>query len=133
MIFNRNSNATQSGTSDWHSYYSRDVIGRLNMDADGDFTYAGQAPEPRRAWNDDTNRYDGAVTGYGYWVTQNYVNESTGELFQQNPILIVIDGAEIKAKFGNKVRFDGLGGYYSRKKHCYSFKADSMKVIADVE
>ena len=79
MIFNRNNSVTQAGGNDWHNYYSRDVIARLNMDADGDFTYSGQAPEPRRVWNDDTNRYDGAVTGYGYWLSQNYVNETTVE------------------------------------------------------
>ncbi|WP_283586952.1 hypothetical protein [Limosilactobacillus vaginalis] len=130
MIFNQN-NQSSSKVSDWHTYYSEDVIARLNMIASGDFIYSGQAAEERRAWNEDTNRYDASITGYGYWVTQNFVDESTGELFKQNPILVVVDGDEIKAKFGDKVKFIGLGGYYSRKKHSYSFKADSMKVIED--
>lgn len=131
MIFTHNNKSVQSGVNDWHDYYSRDIIARLNMKFDGEFIYIGQAVEPRRSWNDDTGRYDGDVTGYGYWVTQNYVDEDTGELFQQNPILVVIDGNEIEIKFGDKVKFNGLGGYYSRKKHSYSFKADSIKVVAD--
>lgn len=129
MIFNQNSKAVDR--SDWHSYYTSEVVSRLNMDGNGEFVFCGQKPEPRQSWNSDTSKYDGSIIGYGYWVSQNYVDEETGQLYQQNPVLVVVDGDEIKAKFGDKVKFIGLGGYYSRKKHSYSFKADSMKVIED--
>lgn len=128
MIFN-NENKQKAGINDWHAYYSADVVTRLNMAVDGDFLFCGQKAEPQRKWSKESKSYDDEVTGYGYWVCQNYVDEETGQLYQQNPILVVIDGYDRKLNFGDRLRFDGLAGYYSRKKRSYSFRADSVEAI----
>lgn len=116
-------------TNDWHDYYSADVVARLNMNTNGEFLICGQQAEPQRTWDKESKSYEGEVTGYGYWVCQRYVDEETGQLYQQNPILVIVDGQDRQLNFGDQVHFDGLAGYYSRKKRSYFFRANSVEVV----
>lgn len=128
MIFSQNSKTNVQ--SDWHNYFSTEVVTRLNMAPDGDFISCGQLPEPQRRWDQEAKAYvDDDVVAYGYWVCQRYVDEESGEIFRQNPILVIVEGEEQKIQFGEKVRFSGLAGYYSRKKRSYSFRADSVEAV----
>lgn len=127
MIFNQDSKVVDH--SDWHSYFSDEVVTRLNMAANGVFVVAGQQAEPQRNWNAEKKQYDDTVVAYGYWLTQNFVDKKTGQIYCQNPVLVVVDGPEVQLKFGQHVKLSGLLGYYSRRRRSYSFRADEVKAV----
>lgn len=97
------------------------------MAPEGEFIFAGVDAEPINRWDSDAGRFDDSeIEGWAYPVIQDWVNED-GELFQQNQILVAVDNPKkLKLGFGDKVRFEGLGGFYSRKSR--RFKAHAEKI-----
>lgn len=97
------------------------------MAPEGMFVFAGVDAEPINRWDADAGRFDDSeIEGWAYPVIQDWVNED-GELFQQNQILVAVDNPKkLKLSFGDKVRFEGLGGFYSRKSR--KFKAHAEKI-----
>lgn len=118
---------TRSGS--WHDYYDQDICRKVNVEPLGKFIYVGVATEPQYKWDADEGSYTKEVEGQGYWVIQDFVDEN-GEHWFQNPILVIVSGKDAKKlELGKEIVFVGMAGYYSRKKHSYSFRADSVKEV----
>ena len=129
ILSNRKDQRKKSSSNDWASYYKEDTCYRVGVNPDLPLVVCGRAPEPQRAWNEKTGKYDGKVNGFGYWVNQ-FVKDDQGNDWIQNPILVVVDGSEpLQFNFGQRVKFDGLAAYYSRRKYEYKFRAKGIKNV----
>lgn len=123
-------NSQNIRNNDWSDYYKRDVCFGVGINPDLPLTICGQQPEPQKSWNENTEKYDGKVNGYGYWVTQA-VKDNQGNIWLQNPVMVIVDGSQpLDFKFGQEVVFQGLAGYYSRRKYKYMFRAKGIKANA---
>lgn len=111
--------------------FSQEVVSHLGMDPAGIFQVCGTAAEPQYAWDPQEQRFTDVVSGFGIWVKQDY------KQFKQNPILVVVPKLSQKKaenfQFGQSVKFNNLGGYYSRKHHIYRWQADSIDEIKGSE
>lgn len=113
-------------SSNSRSYFTADAVLQAGMYPDGDFNYIGQGAEPYYAWDSTNNRFDrDTVAGYGYWVCQN-TTDPNGNTYIQNPVLVQVPGKEVELQFGDHVTFEGLVGYFSRKRYAYRFQADAV-------
>lgn len=122
----RNKNR-RSNSRDWASYYKKETCLKIGINPDLPLTICGQEPEPQNSWNDQNERYDGPINGFGYWVTQS-IRDSQGNVWKQNPVLVVVDGNKpLNFEFGQQVKFHGLAGYYSRRKYKYLFRAKGVE------
>lgn len=125
MILRKDQRKTSS-PEDWTGYYKKDTCLRVGINPDLPLVVCGRAPEPQYSWNEKTGKYDGKVNAYGYWLNQ-FIKDSEGVDWIQNPILVIVDGDQpLQFKFGQEVRLDGLGGYYSRRKYRYQFRAKAI-------
>lgn len=118
-----------SSSNDWTDYYKKDICYRVGINPDLPLTICGREPEPQHSWNSKTEKYDGEINGYGYWVNQ-FIKDDQGNDWVQNPIMVIVDGHEpLRFNFGQKVKFDGLAAYYSRRKYCYQFRARGIRNV----
>lgn len=126
FMLEKNLKSQNNGDFDWRTIYKKSTCEKVGINPDLPLIISGQAPEPQYSWNDKHKKYDGSVNGYAYIASQNVVDEH-GKKWFQNPVAIVIEGATPKEfKFGDKVKFEGLGAYYSRRKYCYQFRAEGI-------
>ena len=126
IIYN---NKQRKGSQNREDYYKPEVCINLGINPRLPLIICGQKAEPQNAWNPETKKFDGGVESMGYWVTQN-VTDQNGNSWVQNPILVLVNGQNAKEfKFGQMVTFDGLAGYYSRKKFKFSFRAKSIRGV----
>lgn len=97
------------------------------MSPEGTFIFAGVDAEPINHWDADAGRFDDSkIDGWSYPVIQDWVDEN-GEVFRQNQILVAVDNPKkLELDFGDRVKFSGLGGFYSRKSR--RFKAHAEKI-----
>lgn len=116
-------NNNQQSSSMWDP----DGIRNIGMEPDGIFVFSGVEPEPVNRWDSEASKFTDEVTGWSYPVVQDWADPDTGEVFRQNQIEVVIDDPKkLDIKFGQQVRFAGLGGFYSRKSK--KFRAHAQKV-----
>ncbi len=128
MILKNHAN-NKKQTQDWSAYYKSETCRRVGINPELPLIICGYQPEPQHSWNADSGKYDGPVNGYGYWVNQ-WVKDSQGNTWLQNPVMVVVDGNQpIDFQFGQKVRFDHMGAYYSRKKYQYLFRAKGIRNV----
>lgn len=103
----------------------REVVENVGINPDLTFIFAGVEPETINAWDDEARSYTDQVVGYRYPVMQDTTDEN-GNSFQQNPVLVRVDGDPLNLNFGDKVQFTTLLGYRN-KRYQYSFQARSIK------
>ena len=120
-------NNVQANHEDWTKYYKEDTCLKVGINPKLPMTICGYESEPQHGWNDRSHKYNGPINGYGYWVNQ-LVKDSQGRLWKQNPVMVIVDGTRPKTfKFGEKVLFDKLGAYYSKRKYGYQFRAKEIR------
>lgn len=109
-------------------------IRNAGMDPNGVFTFSGVDAEPVNEWDPALNMFTHEVVGWSYPVVQDWTDPQTGEVFQQNQIEVAIDDVKkLPLKFGDKVRFSGLGGFYSRRSHRFKAHAESIQKVTKDE
>lgn len=124
MLIGKN-NKGRSGSGNWHDFYDEETCQRVCVDPHGTFIYVGVAPEPQYKWDREKGAYTDEIENQSYWVIQN-----ENEHAFQNPILVTVSGPDEQSlQLGQEVVFVGMGGYYSRKKRSYSFRADAIKEV----
>lgn len=127
MILKNQKNKKQ--VVDWTNYYKSSTCRKVGINPDLPLTICGYQPEPQYSWNMESHKYDGPVNAYGYWVNQR-IKDGQGNVWLQNPVMVVVDGNQpIDFQFGEKVKFDHMGAYYSRKKYQYLFRAKGVKHV----
>lgn len=114
-----------SNSSDFTGFMKREVVENVGINPDLTFIFAGVEPETINAWDDEARSYTDQVVGYRYPVMQDTTDEN-GNSFQQNPVLVRVDGDPLNLNFGDKVQFTTLLGYRN-KRYQYSFQARSIK------
>lgn len=114
-----------SNSSDFTGFMKREVVENVGINPDLTFVFAGVEPETINAWDDEARSYTDQVVGYRYPVMQDTIDEN-GNSFQQNPVLVRVDGDPLTLNFGDKVQFTTLLGYRN-KRYQYSFQARSIK------
>ncbi|WP_432774574.1 hypothetical protein NM957_00065 (plasmid) [Limosilactobacillus reuteri] len=105
-------------------------IRNVGMEPTGEFIFAGVDAEPVNEWDSENSRFTDKVVGWTYPVVQNWVNKETGEVYRQNQIEVAIDDPQkLDLEFGDKVRFEGLGGFYSRKSRKFRAHAEKIEKV----
>ena len=107
--------------------WSSEPLKKIGFAVDGEFTFSGVEREPAFEWADGT--FTDKLIGFDYPVVQDYVDEN-GEVHRQNQIVVRIEDINAPSfKFGDKLVFDGLGGYYSRKSKRYVCHAENVRKV----
>lgn len=110
--------------------WSPDGVRNIGMEPTGVFKFSGVDAEPVHEWDSGAGRYNDNIVGWSYPVVQDWVDPSTGEVFRQNQIMVTIDSShKLALKFGDEVRFDGLGGFYSRRSRHFRAHAEKIERV----
>lgn len=105
-------------------------IRSIGMEPTGDFIFSGVDAEPVNEWDSDAGRFTDEVVGWSYPVIQDWTNSETGEVFRQNQIMVVVDSSrKVELHFGDRVRFEGLGGFYSRRSRQFRAHAEKIEKV----
>ncbi|WP_125581542.1 hypothetical protein [Levilactobacillus cerevisiae] len=123
----RNNQATPSLKTGFQGYMRQDVIFSAGMHPQLEFKYSGVAPEPIQTWDDANRKYTDPVIGYKYSVVQDVVGDDSTS-YQQNPVMVRVDGAPVNLSFGDTIKFENLLGYRN-KSYKYSFQASAIKKV----
>lgn len=111
--------------------WSPDGLIRAGYEPDGEFKFCGVEPEPIGAYDRETGKFDDTkIVGWSYPVVQDWTNPDTGEIFKQNQLLVDIDDPDqLDVKFGDILKFDKLGGFYSKKSKRYRAMAKKVEKV----
>lgn len=119
-------NSSQNSSRMWDPEGIRNV----GMAPEGEFVFAGVDAEPVNSWDEENRRFTDKVVGWSYPVIQDWVDKETGEVYRQNQIEVAVDNPQkLDLHFGDKVKFENLGGFYSRKSRKFRAHAEKIEKV----